>query len=336
MTSASPRVTPGEGTGCGKDADGPVAASVSRRTRRWLVIAFRLGLATVLLIGLAAGLWYRHEKMAMRRARRAAVAGRIPFTPLNMPASTNPPPVKGWAVYEWKEGLYKTRTDTGETRKIAAVGRYPRWSPDGRFVAYWRGQSLVQAHSNGSRATVLVAEVGEPHGLAYHPDGRELYFVDGSTVKSVSLKDRTVRMRLEGYDFRELDLGPGQRLVASIRGTPMHYLLAFDLESGAKRRFGLQGCSASLSPDGRFSIRNSWNHRGFYIDDWTTGDEVKFVPMPRSRLGDDQFWSNHPDWVVSVFEGAGNDIYVQRVADAKFWRVTFCHGCGRPDLFVIP
>ena len=72
MTAASPRVNPGEGTGCGKDADGPVAASVSRRTRRGLVIAFRLGLATVLLIGLAAGLWYRHEMMAMRRARRAA------------------------------------------------------------------------------------------------------------------------------------------------------------------------------------------------------------------------------------------------------------------------
>jgi hypothetical protein len=272
--------------------------------------------------------------LSTTHSRPRPAGGGKGSTPLNMPTSTNAPPLRARIVYEWNSGIYSTRTDTGFTRKIADEGKYPRWSPDGRSIAYWRGTNhLVQADADGGNPVVL-ARAEEPRGIAYHPDGLDLYFVDQNAVKSVSLANHTVRTRLEGYRFVEIDLAPGNRFVASIKSVPNHYLLAFDLATGRHWKLGHHGCSASLSPDGQYSTRNAGNHRRLSIDDWASGKMIRSLPAPPRLLNDNQFWSNHADWIASVMQGGSTEIYIQRVSDARYWRVTFCGGCDRPDLYV--
>ncbi len=274
------------------------------------------------------GLLYRLAPAAPQRPPPPGIAS----TPLDMPASNNPPPLQGFVAYEWAGGIYGTRTDTGSTLRLAERGTYPRWAPDGRHLAYWRGKTLVQTDADGEKPVDL-AEAAEPHGIVYAPGGNEILFADGDAVKAVSLRDRSIRTVLEGYPFIEIDLAPGGRFIASLHTRPKYSLQAFDLVSGRNWRIGT-GCSASLSPDGRLSTRNSFDHRALHLDDWATGALIKDLPAPHDKLGDNQFWSNADDWIALMGQGAATEIYVQRVSDARIWRITFCGRCDRPDLFV--
>ena len=256
------------------------------------------------------------------------------YTPLNMPTPRHPSPLRAWVVYEWASGLYTTRTDNGRTCQVAERGTYPRWSPDGSHLAFWRGTDLVQADADGSNPTVL-AQAQEPHGIAYNPDGSEILFVDAKSVLAVSLADRSIRTVLNGLKFREIDLAPGGRFIASAYTMPKHGVFGFDLVAGRDWEIGT-GCSASLSPDGRLSTRNGYNHRHLHIDDWATGAPIKDLPGPQGHLGDNQFWSNSDDWIAIAGGETSCEIYIQRVSDSESWRITYCDHCDRPDLFVPP
>lgn len=266
-------------------------------------------------------------------SRHLGAGGSAP-TPLNMPSPFRPSRLRAWVVYEWAGGLYATRTDNGATRRVAECGNYPRWSPDGRHLAYWCGRDLLQADTDGGHPTVL-AHAQEPHGLAYHPDGTEILFVDAKSVLAVSLRDGSVRTVLAGMKFREIDLAPGGRFIASAYTMPKHKVFGFDLTAGQDWEIGT-GCSASLSPDGRYSTRNATDHSRLHIDEWGTGALFKELPAPPGHLGDNQFWSNSGDWIAIAGGEHSRDIYVQRVSDGRTWQITFCGGCDRPDLFVPP
>jgi len=76
-------------------------------------------------------------------------------------------------------GLYVVDRETGESRKIATLpvfhirGR-PAWSPDGRWVYWFRGDALIRVDPVTGSEKVLHRHARYPSGLEASPDGRWL------------------------------------------------------------------------------------------------------------------------------------------------------------------
>jgi hypothetical protein len=178
-----------------------------------------------------------------------------------------------------------------------------------------------------------LASAEEPRAVAYRPDGRAILFTDGRRVRSVSLETGEVSTILDGWTFRELDVSEdGTRLIATVKRIGFH-IHAFDLRSGHRRRMA-SGCSASLSPRGDTFTRNGRDHRTLSLRAWSTGKTVGVVHAPEGHTFDNQFWSNHPDWLAAKTEGEREDVFIHHVPDDTAFRATFTGDCDRPDLFV--
>jgi hypothetical protein len=242
--------------------------------------------------------------------------------------------VEGAVVYEHRGGIYKTVIGGKKGILLAEMGTCPRWSPDGRHVAFLRGGYLMRMNAAGGEAEVLLA-VKDPRALAYHPNNREIFFTDGRAVKSYALADREVRTVVKGLRCLEIDVAAGgARLVATVKKISFR-IYAFDLRTGRKRKLAA-GCSASLSPDGGTVTRNDRSHRRLSLLSWVGGRETGALSAPAGLTFDNQFWSNSRDWIASRSEGAYEDIFIHRVSSGKAYRVTFSGDCDRPDLFVHP
>ena len=55
---------------------------------------------------------------------------------------------------------------------------------------------------------------------------------------------------------------------------------------------------------------------------------------PSGLKFDNQFWSNHPDWIVSQSEGTYVDVYIHQISASRAIRVTDSGDCNRADLYV--
>lgn len=64
-------------------------------------------------------------------------------------------------------GVYTVSTFGGEERKVAALGRGPRYSPDGKWIAYWTGIPRdVDMVATGGEIYVVPAQGGAPKRMA--------------------------------------------------------------------------------------------------------------------------------------------------------------------------
>lgn len=264
----------------------------------------------------------------------APVRGEPPGLPAaqTQTAPQDPLPVKGWVIYQRPDGIYKTRVESGETVRLAVAGSHPRWSPDGRLIAFLRGSHVMVMSADGSEQRVL-AETGEPQCVAFHPSSKAVLFADNTSIRSVSIADRSVRTVLTGFAFRELDMAPDGKLVATIKDFAGFHLRAFNLITGRNWRLA-GGCSASLSPDGRLVTQNSGDHRRVYLRDWEHGAPVATLDSPAGLSFDNQFWANDPDWITSASHGKLREIFIHRVSTNQSWRVTYAGSADRADLYV--
>ena len=132
-----------------------------------------------------------------------------------------------------------------------------------------------------------------------------------------------------------LDLSAdGMRLAATVRTLLGTKVLVYDLGRGRVERTVANGCSASLSPDGRLITVNGATHRKLDLYNWQTLESEGFVSAPEGLKFDNQYWSNHPAWLVSTSEGGGPDIYLHHVPSNTAYRVTTTGDCDRADLFI--
>jgi len=277
---------------------------------------FVLVACAALLLALSAGLY------ALRRHGAGRGEGVLPVTP--------PPGFAGAAVYECGDGICRTVLETGVETLLTARGRYPRWSPDGAHVAFLRGNGVMRMRGDGS-GVELLTRGKDPGALNYHPGGREILFTDGREVKSLSLDNGEVRSLLRGRKFMEIDVSPaGDRLIATVKDAGFR-ILAFDLAAGTERSLAT-GCSASLSPDGTLFTRLDGSHTRLDLRTWSAGTVRSTIGSPRGLKFDNQFWSNHPDWVASRSEGDDENIYAHQVSTGRAVKITSSGGADRPDL----
>ncbi len=242
--------------------------------------------------------------------------------------------VAGVVVYETSEGIERIRIGDDKAIVLIAGGKYPRWSPDGKYIVFVRGNDILIMTDNGEQVRLL-ATAQRAKAVCFFSDGKSVLFTDGQYIRRVNLDTGQIETILSGRKFMELDIaGDGKRLVTTVKSFPgLYYVLAVYIPTGTVRTVS-RGCSASISPDGRFVTVNGPKHKSLNLFSWERLDSVGKISAPGNFRFDNQFWSNRQDWLVSKTEGSVEDIFIHRLSDDKSFQVTFSGQCDRPDFYI--
>jgi len=255
-------------------------------------------------------------------------------------ASPAPPPelpaelAAGRLVTERGEGVWLRDFATGEDKLLAADGNWPRWSADGEWVYFVRGNQLCMISRKGGNVGVLYTGK-DLRALAVPGDTGEIWFTEEGDVRALNLQTREVRTLLRRK--RVLELGAdreGRRFAATLR-VPGGYLVQVFSAQGVPG-VSASGCSANLSPDGRQFTVNIDGHRELVLFDAVSGEELRRLPAPEGHRADNQTWPASPDWILSMSEGRQRAIWAHRLSDAAAFRLTDFADHDRPDLWLPP
>jgi len=157
----------------------------------------------------------------------------------------------------------RVRREDGTEREVAAVGFWPRWSPDGRWIAYTTSDpeggdgTIHVVRPDGSGHRELTGIASQVYGLCWTPDGTHVIFASEQRGPT-SLWAVDVA---SGHEF-SVTRGPGncaspsmaadgRRLVFNYSNRSWYLYLASEPGGVARRVLvepGMQ--AAALSPDG--------------------------------------------------------------------------------------
>jgi len=216
-----------------------------------------------------------------------------------------------------------------ENAKSVARGSWPRWNADGTWVAFIQDNQIARVFPETGQVEML-SEVRNPRTLAVPRFGSEVVFSDGDQVKAVNVNEKTVRVLADDMPLLEMDIEEN-RVVGTQKILGGFRLKSLELDSGKGRDYG-KGCSASFSPNGSRVTRNEGDHTRLAILDASTRKPLFYLPAPPGRKTDNQFWSTHPNWVVSMDEDSGH-IYAHRISDRAVFRISHEGEADRPDLW---
>lgn len=243
--------------------------------------------------------------------------------------------IRGKIVYQRPSGIFLLNLQDKKSQKIVPYGTYPRWAPDGRHIVFVHDNAIMLVDQDGGNLRkITVAEKAKAVGFG--PDGKSVIFSDGTRLKKVELATARVTILVENGEFREFDLSPdGKRLAATVRTLLGPKVIVFNMRTGEEQeRTVANGCSASLSPDGRLITVNDRSHTKLHLYQWQNLQPAGYVSAPEGMKFDNQFWSNHPQWLVSTSEGAGSNIYLHHIPSNSSYRMTSTGDSDRADLFV--
>lgn len=239
----------------------------------------------------------------------------------------------GRLVYERPDGIYIYDTVKKKAKRIAREGRNPRFSPDGEYVVFVNDNAIMMVTDGGNRLREI-ARSEQPRTLCFHPDGTVL-FSDGKAIKRVHPKTLEVEDVIRDGLIRELAINKtGDRLVATVKSATGLRVKTIDLKSGEIRTVS-RGCSATISPDGRYVTVNARDHRKLYVFDWQGLKKQFSIPAPNGGKFDNHYWSSSNHWLVSTAEGDRHDIYIHHVPSGWNDRITDTGDSDRADFFVV-
>ena len=212
------------------------------------------------------------------------------------------------AIFEARGDVFTAPAEFGPvvntTRTSGVAERYPRWSPDGKTLAYWSDKSgeyeLTVRAAEGAPAERKVTSLGAGFRYAPHwsPDSRKIAFVDqamrihitdvdsGKTVKIDDSPEWMNHGSLEGFEF---EWSPDSRWVAYSRptGDANSSLFLYDTR-GAKLTRATTGylndSQPTFDPDGKYlfyaSDREFSPVYGSFDNSWTYPNPTRIVAVP--------------------------------------------------------
>jgi WD40 repeat protein len=181
--------------------------------------------------------------------------------------------------------VYLAHLDASGANKISGNGyaAVPRWSPDGRYIAFIKADPgrphvwnvWVEEVSTGTLTQVSHHRVGQAWGASWFPDSRRLAYSVEDALRIVDLRtgrSRVVRTPRPGHLVRTPAVSPdGSRIVFQVYKDGVWLL---DLRAGKSTRV-LDDRSAeefAWSPDGRRIVyhtkeRRAWRVAQLRVDD---------------------------------------------------------------------
>lgn len=249
--------------------------------------------------------------------------------------------VRGVVVYERERdgkhlGLWKTTLGETAAYRLTRDGRYPRLSPDGGRVAYLRGDAEIRIMSIRGRGDRLLHTAGARiPSITFHPNGREILFLEKDEVRSLDLAGLTVRTVRQIRVPAAVDVSEdGRQLIVSTNLKGRHEIHTCLLPDGEWKTLG-RGCSAAISPDGRVMTDNHFDHHYMRVLQTSDFQEAGRVPPPPGMTVDNEAWSNRPDWIAFRSEQKNHRfIWLHHLGDPAPLQATFTRDADRPDVFV--
>jgi|GEM_PF-1265703 len=267
---------------------------------------------------------------------------------------------------EGRTNIEKIRIGEWEPVPLITDGQYPRWSPDGQQIAFfkakpdgnqstfWLPGELWVMDSDGKNLRLLTTEIAAGElgllcPLDFHPNGDEIVFLNADYhLKAISLKTGAVRRLGTGdYYTGEPQLSNDGRYLVTrgdSRGSGGDFerpVILVDLVAGKEEPYSF-GCCSTISPDGGWLTTNSPNHREMYFWSRQLDQQAAFFAKKSLKphgLWDNWHWSNHPRYLAVKSDGKPangkpDDAFVLDIATRKSTRVTFDRDIDYPDLFV--
>ena len=175
-----------------------IQSRIKRRYRIWAAAALSgIALAGFVLLGIM--LTSKSENLHILETQHVTIGSELELDPALSPDGE-------WVAYAGGEiehmDIYVRRISNGETRNLThglknANNRWPRWSPDGKFLAFVSEELLAVGwvHKNGRSLQIIpstggnlrfVAEAGML-GHAWSPDGKKLVYVRDDTIWTFAL-----------------------------------------------------------------------------------------------------------------------------------------------------
>ncbi|HEV8209719.1 MAG TPA: PDZ domain-containing protein [Vicinamibacterales bacterium] len=190
------------------------------------------------------------------------------------------------------------------TRSSGVADRYPRWSPDGKTIAYWSDRSgeyeltLRAADGTGTERKVTSLGRGFRYPPQWAPDNKKLAFIDqamririyddaSGTVTDVDKSpDWIAHDGLEAFRFQ---WSPDSRWLTYARpaGTSNNAIFLFDTKAGKLQQATsgyLNDTQPTFDPDGKYlfyaSDRAFDPVYGTFDNTWTYANPTQLVAVP--------------------------------------------------------
>lgn len=212
------------------------------------------------------------------------------------------------AVFEARGEVFTVPAEHGPvlnlSRSSGVAERYPRWSPDGKTLAYWSDRTgeyeltLRPADGSGGEQTVTALGPGYRYPPHWSPDSRRIAFVDEARRIRIHDLDRKTTTEIDRSDLwmghGELERMPfcwsaDSRWLAWARpaGTGNTAIFLFDTKSGTTHQATsgyFSDAEPTFDPEGRYLFYLSNRHfEPVYSDfdnGWTYPNSTLIVAVP--------------------------------------------------------
>lgn len=212
---------------------------------------------------------------------------------------------------DWFGGVVTANLDGSDLKRISTTGNEPRWSPDGRKLA-WRHDEVFVADADGSgvRQLTNAGATGDFLLPVWMPDGDKLIAMrrtnmsnDGNTVIDAETGAEQGRF---GARYGQLCgfTRDGSRALVRWNSTPAYELYRADGTQGAYLKQTITGkdCLA-MSPDGRYGVVTRYPEKGpsildVIVYDLQTGAERNLTNGQFGGYNAYPTWSPTGEWIV--------------------------------------
>ncbi len=212
------------------------------------------------------------------------------------------------AVFEARGDVFTVPAEFGAvvnlTRSSGVAERYPRWSPDGRQVAYWSDRSgeyeltLAPADGHGPEKKITSLGAGFRYPPQWSPDGRKLAFIDQAMRIRISDtgSGRTVEIDRSpewishnGLEAFRMQWSPDSRWLTYARPTAPGNTAIFLYDTKASKLTQattgyLADDQPTFDPEGKYlfyaSDREFTPVYGSFDNSWTYPNPTRLVAVP--------------------------------------------------------
>jgi len=215
------------------------------------------------------------------------------------------------AVFEARGDIFTVPAEFGAvvnvTRSSGVSERYPRWSPDGKTVAYWSDRSgeyeltLRPADGSGPEKTVTTLGPGFRYPAEWSPDNKRLAFIDQAmririfdtaTNRATEIDQSPDWISHPGLESFRMQWSPDSRWLTYARSTKAgnSAVFLYDTRSAKLHQATtgyLNDTQPTFEPEGKYLIYASDREfdpvYGSFDNTWTYPNPTKLIAVPLRR-----------------------------------------------------